>query len=328
MFKQLTKKLPVVFALLAFAIFSHAQAEFVPSEMIVSASALKLRAQADVNSAALETLPRGTIVQVVGVHNNGEVVEVNETYAPWYQVKTNTGKTGYVFGAYVVGTYGLYYEGEPIEGSLPPLNWYGVYRRDSFSDELRRIEVRVQKQYSEMFEQDLELLITNQKDTSKFIIGTTEQLKTGYAGPLGIMDSPGWFFEGGLQPGSMLPISSGQLPGDTTFGQTYFLAATGCAMLKDNYVQVNDYKLQVVEAFNPDGNNKQQDITQWVRCLPDMNPTVQLLWYGDIDQDKLPDALIHDCPFEMGCRASLYLSSKAKPGEILHKMCEYFWFGD
>ena len=324
---RVLSRLPVAIMLLAFAVYTQAQSMFLPEEMIVSASALKLRAAPDANSAVVETLPRATIVKVVDVHNQGEVVEVNEMYAPWYKVKSASGKVGYVFGAYVAGTYGLYYEDDVVEGVLPPLNWYGVYQRDSFSDELRKIEVMTKKIYSEMYGEEINMLKTNQKDTSKFIIGTTETLKTGYAGPLGIMDSPGWFFEGGLNPGAMLPISSGIAPGDTTYGQTYFFTATGCAVLKDNYVQINDYQLQIMEMFEESGN-KSQDLTPWFKCLPDMNPSVQLIWYGDIDQDRLPDAVVHDCPFEMGCRTSLFLSSKAAKSEILKKVCEHFWYGD
>ena len=315
--------------LITFATLLSAQTEFYPEEMIVSASALKLRSAPNTtNSMTIETLQRGTTVKVLGVHNNGEMVEVNEEYAPWYKVESSTGKIGYAFGAYLKGTYFLWYEDEPIEGNLPPLNWYGLYRRDSFADEIRKIEVRVKKEYSEMYEAEVEILKTNQKDTSKFIIGTTKILKTGYAGPLGIMDSPGWFFEGGLNPGAMLPISTGQSPGDTTYGETYFLAATGCASLKDNFVQITGYKVQLMEMYSDNGSGKSQDLTPWFQYMPDMNPSVQLLWYGDLDQDKLPDALIHDCPIEMACRTSLFLSSQAKKGEILRKVCEHFWYGD
>ena len=38
--------------------------------------------------------------------------------------------------------------------------------------------------------------------------------------------------------------------------------------------------------------------------------------------DGKPDALLDDCPYEMGCRDALFLSSKAKPGEYLRKVCE------
>jgi Bacterial SH3 domain len=305
----------------------QAQSDFFPEEMIVTASSLKLRAKPDIaGQNVIESLSRGTVVKVVSVANSGEVVEVNGAFAPWYEVMAPSGKKGYAFGAFLSGTYGLFYEDQIIEGDLPPVEWYGVYQRDSFSDEVRKITVTTKKEFNEMYGEDMNVLKTNQKDTSKFIIGTIHPLPTGYAGPLGIMDSPGWFFEGGLNPGAMVPVSSGQMPGDTVYGETLFLTATGCATLKDSYVQITGFQIHVMEML-PD-NSRIQDLSPWFKYEPDLNPSVQLLWYGDLDHDRFPDVLIHDCPMEMGCRSSLFLSSKAKKGEILRKVCEYYWYGD
>ena len=59
-----------------------------------------------------------------------------------------------------------------------------------------------------------------------------------------------------------------------------------------------------------------------------LNPSVTLIWYGDLDGDNKPDAILEDAPYEVGARISLYLSSKARPGMLLHKMCEYFYMID
>jgi hypothetical protein len=324
-FRTLTRLAVVLCGILGAEMLA-AQNAFFPPEVVVTASALKLREQANLQSKVLETLPRGTVMQVTGIHNDGEVVEVDSMYAPWYKVRHN-GKVGFVFGGFVTETIGLYYENDIAnQPTLPQLNWYGVYMRDSFSDEIRKIEVRYEEEYSEMVDGMIQVLKTNQREESKFIIGTTYKLPLGYVGPLGITDSPGWFFEGGLAPGAMQPISVGQEPGDETIGETYFLAATGCAALKDNFVQVTGYQLQVLEIN--DTNSRMQNLTPWFLAEIGINPQVQLTWYGDLDQDKKPDAVIHDCPFEMGCRASLFLSSKAQSGEMLRKVCEHFWYGD
>jgi uncharacterized protein YgiM (DUF1202 family) len=308
-----------------------AQSTFYSSEMVVTASSLKLRKEASTQSAALETIPRGTIIEVIGTHNDGEVVAVDTIYAPWYKVRFK-GKEGYVFGAFVQPTYTLYYELEPLfEREIHQLNYYGIYRRDSFSDEVRKIKVRFDEQYSEMHDMKLKVLKTDQKDTSKFIIATPYNLPTGYAGPLGITDSPGWFFEGGLAPGDMQSISVGfddkANPPVETVGQSYFVAATGCAALKGNFVQVSGYQLQVFE-MDAGSEALLQNLTPLVTPEPGINPQVSVSWYGDLDHDNKPDMLLHDCPVEMGCRVSLFLSSKARTGELLHKMSEYFWYAD
>ncbi len=60
----------------------------------------------------------------------------------------------------------------------------------------------------------------------------------------------------------------------------------------------------------------------------DISPMVDVLWFGDIDHDNKSDMILQDCPYEVGCRASLFLSSKAHKGELLRKVSEHFWPGD
>jgi hypothetical protein len=325
-------KLRIIFHFLVSVLMTtqvNAQLDFFPSEVAVNASSLKLRAEANTTSTVLETLKRGTVLQVMELFNNGEVLNVDTLYAPWYKVKVNE-KVGYVFGAYVVPTYGLYYEDDIFaETELPQLNWYGVYMRDSFSDEIRPIKVRLESEFNEFHGVSVKILTTNQSDESKFIIGTVFTLPVGYAGPLGITDSPGWFFEGGLAPGSMQSISSGydMKTNAEVVGDTYFLAATGCAALKDNLVQVSGYQLQVFE-MDAGASKLLQNLTPSVLPELGINPQIKLTWYGDLDHDNKPDMILHDCPVEMGCRASLFLTSKARPGELLHKMSEHFWYAD
>jgi hypothetical protein len=178
-----------------------------------------------------------------------------------------------------------------------------------------------------MFGAKMKTLKTNQKDPSKFLIGTTGALKKGYAGPLGVYHVGDFYTADGLFPGAMLSIYPGQEVNDTTMKPTWQLAATGCARFDDDYIHVSDYRLFLLDyEFQP---AHRQDLSHWVQTeMPDISPNVSLLWYGDLDMDNKPDVIIQDCPYESGCRASLYLSSKAKPGEYLHKVCEHFWPGE
>ena len=304
----------------------RAQSAYFPEKMIVTADHLSVYAAPQPAAKVIETLKKGAVMTTKGVHQKGELAEVNGQFAPWYAVTSPSGKNGYVFGADVTGDYNLHFEGEIVTGDLPELHWYGVFRRDSFSDELREVKVSVATAPSDFYGEMINVLKTDQRDTSKFLIATLEPLTEGYAGPLGITDSPGWFFDGELTPGAMLPVSAGQPDNDTIFGNTWYLVATGCAALKENFVEITGYQLQLMEML-PETNHL-QDMTPWIACEPGLNPVVQLLWYGDIDHDKKPDLVIHDCPFEMGCRTSLFLSSKAIKGALTQKVCEHFWHGD
>lgn len=315
----------VLASMLATALWGQEIPSFFPEEMVVSATALNLREKPDKQSPKVATLKRGDVVQVVEAYKGGEYVEVDSLWAPWLKVR-HQGKTGYAFGAHLNGTLDLRYEGD-ILTSLPPLQWYGVYKRDSFADEVRKIEVRLSEEFNEFYGGTVKTLKTNQKDASKFIVGTLKPMKTGYAGPLGVFEVSDYFMSGDLGPGAMLGLHPGNEINDTTMKSAYTLAATGCARLEDLMVKVSDYRLTLIDyATQPPMT---QDLTEWFKTyMPDANPNVSISWYGDLDMDNKPDAVINDCPYETGCRASLFLSSAAKPGTFLRKVCEHIWEGD
>jgi hypothetical protein len=158
-------------------------------------------------------------------------------------------------------------------------------------------------------------------------------MKTGYAGSLGVYEVRDLYLSSDLAPGSTLSVHPGSdynNPGDTLIKPSYIFVATGCASIEDSEylnVRVSDYRLTLMDYVTTPP--QRQDITPWVR--PEMegaNPNARLSWYGDIDMDGRPDAIIDDCPYEMGCRDSLFLSSRAKAGEMLRKVCEHVWVGD
>lgn len=318
---------------LAFQISAQDAAAFFPEELVVTANSLNLRAEPDANSKKIVSLPQGTILKFIESWNNGQYTQLDTTdesapYGRWLKVQ-NKNNTGWVFDQYVSGTTELYYENAPQFDmrSISPLFWYGVYARDSFSDEIRKVQVRLAEETNEFYGGSIKILKTNQKEPSKFLIASNLALSTGYCGPLGIFDLNDMFSSKSLGPGSQLSIYPGNDLNDTIIKPAYGLAATGCASLENNFVRIEDYKLTLLDYETEPITT--QDLTHWVRTeMPEVNPTVDLLWYGDLDRDNKPDAIIQDCPFEVGCRASLYLSSSARPGEYLRKVCEFYWPGE
>ncbi len=303
---------------------------FYPEEMVVTASTLNLRETPDVNGRKIAALPRGTLVQYLEAYKDNEYVQAdtldtNSAYGAWLKVRYRN-QTGYAFSTYMTGTYVLEYENDIVE-SIPPMQWYAVYARDSFADELRRIVPRVEEQFNEMYGMKVKVLKTNQKDVSKFIVGTLSTMPTGFSGNLGSLDMNMMYMTPFLGPGSQIGIYPGNDQNDTISKPTYGLAATGCARFQDNNVVISDFKLTLLDyATEP---MFRQDLTPWVKtAYPEATPNVQLLWFGDLDHDNKPDAIIQDCPYEIGCRASLFLSSKARSGERLRKVAEHFWPGE
>ncbi len=306
---------------------------FFAEEFVVTANSLNLRAEPDVNSAKVAVLPQGSLLQFLEAWNNGQYTQTDTTdenapFGRWLKVR-NKKYTGWVFDLYVTGTTELYYENSPQFDmqSISPLFWYGVYARDSFSDELRKVQVRLAEEPNTFYGGTVKLLKTNQKDQSKFLIASNTALTIGYCGPLGVFDPNQMFSSKSLSPGNQLSIYPGNDQNDTIIKATYGLAATGCARLENNFVRVTDYQLMLLDYTTEPITT--QNLTDWVRTeMPEVNPSVDLLWFGDLDRDNKPDAIIQDCPYEIGCRASLFLSSKAKPGEYLRKACEFYWPGD
>jgi hypothetical protein len=306
---------------------------FYPEEWVVTANTLNLREKPDVKSKKVASLPQGTVLKFLEAWNDGQYTSTDTTdenapYGRWLKVSSKLG-TGWVFDLYVCGTTEIYFEGAPhFDGKpLPPLYWYGVYARDSFADELRNVQVRLVEENNDFFGVLYKILKTNHDEPSKFLIASHVPLSTGYCGPMGSFDASMMYYTRSLGPGSQLSIYPGNDLNDTIIKPAYGLAATGCATFVDYYVQIRDYKLTLLDYSKE--TIGLQDLTDWFRTeFPEVNPSVDLLWFGDLDRDNKPDAVIQDCPYEVGCRASLFLSSKAKPGEFLRKVCEYYWPGE
>ena len=306
---------------------------FFPDEMVVTSNTLIVREEPNNNAKKITTLKLGTVVQFVESWKNGDYIQLDTTdpespFAPWLKIQFE-GKKGWVFGAYLTSAMGLFYENDYSfdKRSLPPSYWYGVYARDSFADEIRMVNVREEEEQSEMFDTKVGVLKTNQTAVSKFLIASMSPLQPGFCGSLGVFELNDFFGSSSLGPGSQMAFYPGNDLSDTLVKPTYGLAATGCAILEEGYVQVHDYKLILLDlSMEPP---IRQDLTTWVKPEnTDISPSVNVLWFGDLDRDNKPDIILQDCPYDASCRASLFLSSKARKGELLRKVCEHFWPGD
>lgn len=323
----------ILASLLSGLLQAQSPASFFPEEFVVTANSLNLRAEPGLSAKKITGLPQGTLLQYLDTWNDGQYTQADTTdenspYGRWLKVRSKSG-TGWVFDLYVSGTTELFFENTPQFDSreVSPLYWYGVYARDTFADELRKVQVRLVEEDNEFYGGKVKSLKTNQKDTSKFLIASHQPLSTGYCGPLGIYNPNDLFYSRLLAPGSQLSIYPGNDMNDTIIKPSFGLAATGCASLESSYVRITDFKLTLIDYATDPINT--QDLTEWVRTeFPETNPTVELIWFGDLDRDNKPDVIIQDCPYEIGCRASLFLSSKAKSNEYLRKACEYYWPGN
>lgn len=329
------KSILTVLLLLAFGFPAAAQyAPFVPEELVVTANSLNLREEPNINSKKIASIPRGAKMRFLEAHDNGAFVQTDTLdaegpWAPWYKVSYQK-QTGYVFGAHVSGRYNLYFEGAYMETMPVGLHWYGVYTRDSFADETRKIEVKIVDEYNEMYGATAKFLRTNQPDVAKFLIATSEPLKTGFSGPTGIFDVNQYYGNNTMFPGATVVIHRGfdaKNAADTLSSPSYVISALGCVEMRDNVTMFENYRLLLFDYTDAE-IPVQQDLTPWFKtAFLELYPTISLFWQGDLDQDGKPDAVFQDCPEEGGCRISLLLSSEAKGKDRLKKICEtYFSF--
>lgn len=321
---------PVLFLLFAFLTVGAQTEPFVPEELIVTANSLNLREEPSIDSKKLASVPRGAKMQFLEAYDRGtyfqaDTLDPNGAYAPWYKVKYQK-HTGYVFGAHVAGRYNLHLDGEFMETLPAGMFWYGVYARDSFADEMRKVEVKISEEMHEMYGEMAKVLRTNQPDRAKFLLATIEPLKTGYAGPLGSLDINQYYYNDILLPGATIGLHRGydaKNAADTLSYPSYVLMALGCVEIRENMTLFNDYRLLLFDYS--DAEPYQQDLTPWVQTVsPDIPIGISMFWQGDLDGDGKPDAVIQDCPEEVGCRISLFLTSEARGGDRWKKMCESF----
>jgi Bacterial SH3 domain len=293
---------------------------FFQEEYIIQSPVVSMLENPD-SKKVVETLKKGTVVKFVEVWREGRFFALDTLYGQWLKVRTPSNKTGYVYSEYVSGTYELALEGMYLYKGVPEgLDWYGVFMRDSFSDELLRVKPQIKEENEEDFW--AKTLMTDQPKPSKFLLGTTQRLKPGFCGSLGHYDPGMMYSNNSLNPGNLLSIYIGTEMGDTTSTPSWFLAAAGCGRLTDTTLVMDNYQLFLMSDY-PFGGIR-QDLTKYVRTAPGVLPSVSLLWYGDIDYDNKPDMILDDCPEEIGCRYSLFLSSKAGPGELVRKVCEFY----
>ena len=306
---------------------------YFPEELIVTADNLNMRSAPGKNATKTGSLIKGTVVQFLEAWNNGEYVQLDTTdenspFGPWLKVRSGN-KTGWVFGSYLTGTTGLYYEEAILfeEPATELFNWYGVYPRDSFADELRVVKVTKGKVTDEFSGQELDVLKTDQEDASKFLIASRIPLKTGYCGPMGYMDVEQAGCVSVLSPGTQFAVYPGNDVSDTLIKPAYGIAVTGCAELEGMIAVIKNFNVNILDyATEP---LMVQNLTSWLTPEnPEEAPIVEMLWFGDVDRDNKPDIIFQDCPYAGGCRSSLYLSSRAKSDELLHKVCEHFWQGE
>lgn len=328
---------------------------------VIAESGLIMRTGASLDSDIITTIPFGTIVKSYWY---GKIKDTINGFADnWTKIEYG-GKEGFAWEQYL-STYRFVNsekynkefrisEEELICGFIsysPEFNWYGIYQGKSEGlQEIRKVEVtilfpellqpeeRVKYFDSEYFEKGLmHYIMTDQDTKAEFLIGTKnkldERLINGYSfdpdsknpenAPIFVYPEKPEIIK--IKDLNTVTFISRDVP---------FLQDTAKLQVSSNYKlfllngefdysqAVDYYSYQVL---NPDLEFMYATAS---RHASYKNPTIN--WYGDLDSDNKMDFILynHNMVDHGGieCIYYLFLSSKAKNGEIIGKVA-FFWFG-
>ena len=283
---------------------------------VIAVNGLKLRTKPSLRGKVIGKIPYGQQVEILQPRHYGHDTLASDyrihyspeqSYEPvlsgyWVKV-AHDGQEGYVFSAYLYYHYAteedynrktaLLLEGGNCRDNLhyrPDWHWYGLYEEDGVH--------RLQKVQLDLFAEESELgpfltVTTNQPRPSLFIVGSPR------------------------------PLAERRL-----FFSEYM--GHGASIYMGGELEEDFLKAAALEIVDSEGENMPQLIalgSQGERQV--LNPEERyfgypssLLWYGDLDGDGEMDYLIHYG--EESSQTVLYLSSKAKAGQLVAPVGVYF----
>ncbi len=319
------KNLQIILALLLSFSFTTLFAQYNPNDnydidqnTVVAVNGLKLRSKPSLRGKVIDKIPFGQSLEIISSNHYGHdtlasdyriyyAESQGEYYEPLlsgYWVKARyDGQEGYVFSAFLYHHFNadrdynqkiaLLTEGGNCYDNLhyrPDWHWYGLYDIDGVH-QLRKVKL-------DLFVEETELgpfltIATQQNRASLFIVGSPRPLQEGrlffseYTGHGTSIYRGGEVDEKALQDAA-LEVMAGE-------GEDYPLLV---ALGRDGQKQV----------LNPEESY--------------FGYPSALLWYGDLDGDGELDYLINYG--EESSETILYLSSKAKPGQLVAPVGAYF----
>lgn len=323
---MIMKKILLLFPLFSLAITLPSQS--FPGQLFVASTALKLRQEPSRDSKVLATMANGEAVQVEKTNpneNNRYYYQIDSLNGYWIKVRYKD-KSGYAFSAYLASRYNLYYEFNPVQ-YLPKLNnWYGMYKKPNGEEEIRAIKVETRTVSDPETGHSHKVLYTDQKDTSLFIIGTNEVIRSGYAGVFSRNFAHNSGIELRIKPGVECSLYT-RVKGNSIQGECYHLFGTGTYEISEYGMQLANFKIWVAKNNPPDPKyNIIQDLSPCFSLMK-TEGLVNVEWVGDLDRDGKPDAILQCCSTQQ-CTNILFLSSEAGTNELLAPVSSYSWYDE
>ncbi len=195
---------------------------------------------------------------------------------------------------------GVFHDGEVLE-NIESLNWIGLFKNDH-GYYLKNTTIRASRAKDEILDEDNAktgwMVSPDNKDLCELLINGVEELKESRIDTFVLKKNV-------LFPGEKFQFK--------TSSRTYSLSATGRVTAKTvDWQEVENYKLYL--ECTVDG----KPIKQLIAAIPHFEDAiVTILWCGDLDLDEKPDFIINTSYHYNMLSSSLYLSSKAFPGQLV-----------
>lgn len=295
---------------------SFAQTRIQQDEMVVWATEVNLRETPSIGSRVLATISNGEIVKPI--YEEGVIVireQINDIYGYWEKVEYKS-LVGYIFSTYIGPKYQHFYEGDHISYFPTVNNWYGIYY-DSISrnEIIKKVGVKVVKTKYEGDPKEHKILYTNQRSKSLFLIATNVEMPDREIGLFTKRFENDTKF---LRPGDSQTLYY-KSEFNTVSGVSYNIFSTGTYELENNSLRLSNYKV-----FLSDRSpiHSQPTLLQDLTQILNINGVCEIVYFGDIDNDKKPDLILNRCG--NNCIEILFLSSMAKEGELLRSVSVHY----
>ncbi len=282
-------------------------------ERIIKKSGLEIKSEPNDTSKTLLKLPYWTKVDACMAIERRDTI--NGTFGTWIKVKYGT-ISGFMFNGFLVRTYEEYEKPKDIrlmsEGELcsfpnfdPTLNWYGLYKTES-GDSLINVEIEISKESLDQrsdWGRGTIFIKTNisERIVAWLLIGSKQPLTEKIVSYNNIGMNPLFLFPGQSQ-------SIGIYLSTYRTTNNIDLNAIGTVSDFKNEPVYENYQLRLTDNRN---NYKTQNISK--------DKEDQLVWYGDLDNDKKPDFILQ-AYYNNSSKTTLFLSSTAKNEDIVEEV--------
>ena len=288
--------------------------------VIVTARKVSIRSAPDINSKIIGFADQEDWLKVIDLREgDSNIVTVDGNLDSWANIEYN-GLSGYVFGTYIAKNsivkipnsnfdrkYLILSEHRRLSEVTysSDLNWYGIYSKED-GEYIEKVEISIEF-IPETEHPELELenhlkVLTNKSLKSKLLIGTNEPMEIGRIG----IKVP-HYYRRRMHNNIRIPIPF--ISDSCTVNNSYYIYG-GNSTDDNNKCFLENYRV----SLRKDNSRRSDVIFQFEELVENLGGEGRdgcnipsLYWYGDINNDEIPDIVFYTSKINFG-KCKVYLS--------------------